>query len=127
MMKEKKELFQIIKPDFEYSDQRGQLKQLVHDGWKQVNVLVTNAGVIRGIHYHKISREAFYLLSGSVDVRFRNGENHSERHFVANDFFVVLPGTVHELSFPENCVMVQMYDIPVEKEDGSKDIFVGEV
>lgn len=121
------DLFEIIKPDFEFSDQRGQLKQLVHDGWNQVNVLITNAGVVRGVHYHKISREAFYLISGSVDVKFRKGEDYAERHFKSGDFFLVLPETVHELSFPEECMMVQMYDIPVEKEDGSKDIYVGEV
>ena len=120
-------LYEVLKPDFEFRDQRGQLKQLVHDGWKQVNVLVTNAGVVRGVHYHKVSREAFYVISGSVDVRFRNGDEYAERHFCSGEFFSVLPNAVHELSFPEDCVMVQMYDIPVEKEDGSKDIYVGEV
>ncbi len=120
-------LYEVLKPDFEFSDQRGQLKQLVHDGWKQVNVLITNAGVVRGVHYHKISREAFYLISGSVDVKFRNGEEYDEHRFECGDFFLVLPEAVHELSFTEDCVMVQMYDIPVEKEDGSKDIYVGEV
>lgn len=120
-------LYEILQPDFEYSDQRGQLKQLVHDGWKQVNVLITNAGVVRGVHYHKASREAFYLISGSVNVRFRNGEEYAERHFEKGDFFSVFPGAVHEMSFPEECMMVQMYDNPVEKEDGSKDIYIGEV
>ncbi len=120
-------LYELLKTDFEFSDQRGQLKQLVHGGWKQVNVLVTNAGVVRGVHYHKDSREAFYLISGSVDVKFKNVEEYAERHFVSGEFFLVLPGTVHELSFPEDCVMVQMYDIPVEREDGSKDIYDGKV
>lgn len=120
-------LYEVLKPDFEFSDQRGQLKQLVHDGWKQVNVLITNADVVRGVHYHKFSREAFYLISGSVEVKFRNGEEYDEHRFESGQFFLVLPGTVHELSFPEDCVMVQMYDIPVEKADGSKDIYVGEV
>ena len=120
-------LYEIMKPEFEFSDQRGQLKQLVHVGWKQVNVLITNAGVVRGVHYHKISREAFFLISGSVDVKFRNGNEYAERHFEKGEFFLVLPGAVHELSFPEDCVMIQLYDIPVEQDDGSKDIYVGEV
>ena len=120
-------LYELLKPDFEFSDQRGQLKQLVHDGWKQVNVLITIAGVVRGVHYHKVAREAFYIISGSVDVRFRNGEEYDVCHFKRGDYFLVLPKTVHELSFPEDCIMVQMYDIPVEKADGSKDIYVGEV
>ena len=121
------ELYEVLKPDFEFSDQRGNLNQLVHDGWKQINVLKTNAGVVRGVHYHKQSKEAFYLISGSVDVKFRHGRDYAEKHFESGDFFLVFPGTVHELYFPNNCVMVQMYDTPVEKEDGSKDIFVGEI
>ena len=28
------------------------------------------------------------------------------------------------MSFPEDCVLVAMYDIPVEHEDGTKDIYV---
>lgn len=120
-------LYEILQPDFEFNDQRGQLKQLVHDGWKQVNILITNAGVVRGVHYHKVSREAFYLVSGSVNVKFRNGEDYFEKRFKSGEFFLVLPGTIHELAFPENCVMVQMYDIPVEKENGSKDIYIAEV
>lgn len=121
------DLFKVLKPDFEFKDERGELCQLVHDGWKQTNVLITKAGVIRGVHYHKISREAFYVVSGSVDVKFCKEEEKANRHFGTGEFFMVMPNVVHELSFPEDCVMVQLYDIPVEKKDGTKDIYVGEV
>ena len=121
------ELYKILQLDFNFDDARGNLCQLVHDGWKQVNVLVTKAGVVRGVHYHRISKEAFYLISGSVDVRFRNGEVRDSRHFDKGDFFMVMPDVVHELSFSEDCAMVQLYDVPVEKTDGSKDIYVGEI
>lgn len=121
------ELYKILKSDFDFRDERGQLCQLVHGGWKQTNILITKAGVVRGVHYHKVCKEAFYVVSGCVDVKFRNGKEMAERHFDAGEFFMVMPGTVHELSFPVDCVMVQFYDIPIEKEDGTKDIFVGEV
>src|SRR5574344_1528694 len=118
------ELFKILKPDFEYRDSRGQLCQLVHEGWKQTNILVTNAGVVRGVHYHKVAKEAFYIISGSVNVKFCKDKEKSERKFGSGEFFMIMPNTVHELSFPEDCVMVQLYDIPVENSNGSKDIFV---
>ena len=54
-------LIQFLKPDFEHTDERGKLVQLVHDGWKQVNVIESKAGQIRGNHYHKVNREAFYV------------------------------------------------------------------
>ena len=121
------ELYKILQLDFNFDDERGKLCQLVHENWQQVNVLVTKAGVVRGVHYHKVSKEAFYLISGSVDVRFRNGNERACKHFDKGDFFMVMPNAVHELSFPEDCVMVQLYDIPVEKADGSKDIYIGEI
>lgn len=121
------ELYKVLQPDFNFEDVRGKLCQLVHENWQQVNVLVTKAGVVRGVHYHKVSKEAFYIISGSVDVRFRNGSERDYKHFVKGDFFMVMPEAVHELSFPEDCVMVQLYDIPVENVDGSKDIYVGEI
>lgn len=121
------ELYNVLKPDFNFEDDRGLLCQLIHDGWKQTNVLVTNASVVRGVHYHKISKEAFYVISGSVNVRFRKGDETASTHFSKGDFFMVMPGVVHELSFPTDCVMVQLYDIPVENENGKKDIYVGEI
>jgi len=121
------ELYNVLKPDFNFEDDRGLLCQLIHDGWKQTNVLVTKANVVRGVHYHKISKEAFYVISGSVNVRFRKGDETASTHFNKGDFFMVMPGVVHELSFPTDCVMVQLYDIPVENENGEKDIYVGEI
>ena len=62
------ELYGTLIPDFRFEDARGSLTQLVHQGWRQVNVLDTRAGVVRGGHYHEIVREAFFVVSGSVCV-----------------------------------------------------------
>ena len=55
------EMIEFIKPDFAFTDDRGYLKQLCHEGWKQVNVSFTKSGVFRGGHYHKLNNEAFYI------------------------------------------------------------------
>ena len=46
-------LIEYIKPDFEFKNENGTLIQLVHEGWKQVNVIFSNATGVRGGHYHK--------------------------------------------------------------------------
>lgn len=102
--------------------------QLVHEGYQQVNVLKTNKGVFRGGHYHKISREVFFVISGCVEVEAYvvDCPQSKQRYlFKRGEFFEILPNTVHSMNFPEDCVMVAMYDICVEKEDGSKDIYPG--
>ncbi len=109
--------------DFKHIDERGSLVQLVHEGFSQINVLQTRKGVTRGGHYHKISRERFYVIGGSVSVSLKKENEKKEIVFKAGDFFEIEPYTIHSMYFPEDCVMVAMYDVPVEKEDGSMDIY----
>lgn len=117
------ELVQILQTEFEFADDRGKLTQLVHEGYQQVNVLISKRGVTRGSHFHRICREAFYVLSGSTEFTLKTAEAEETVVFHAGDFFAIEPGVSHSLYFPEDCVMVQMYDRPVELPDGRKDIY----
>ena len=117
------ELVQILQTEFEFADDRGKLTQLVHEGYQQVNVLISKRGVTRGSHFHRICREAFYVLSGSTEFTLKTAEAEETVVFHAGDFFAIEPGVSHSLYFPEDCVMVQMYDPPVEQPDGGKDIY----
>lgn len=116
-------MYQNLNPDFAFLDTRGQLVQLVHKGYTQINVLETKQGVTRGGHYHKISSEAFYIISGSVDITLSKSNEQQKIHFQTGDFFEISPHIVHTMSFPEDCVMVAMYDVPIEDENGQKDIY----
>lgn len=111
------------KIDFQHVDSRGSLTQLIHDGFKQINVLDSKKGVKRGSHFHKRSVEAFYVVSGSVQVSLLSKENSETIIFKKGDFFEISPFILHNMLFLEDCLMVQMYDIPVENLDGTKDIF----
>lgn len=117
-------LYEKLHVDFEHTDDRGKLTQLIHNGYKQVNVLITNKGVTRGGHYHKICREAFFVISGSVVVELKKQEQFERVTFQPSDFFCIDPYVVHSMFFPEDCIMVQMYDVPVEQQSGEKDIYV---
>ena len=95
--------------DFEFTDERGWLRQLTHDTWKQVNVSQTKAGVFRGKHYHAHNREAFYIISGEIEIFLeKDGE---QRHLTVknNDFFAIEPGTVHTFTFNQDTLMVIRY------------------
>ena len=116
------ELGQILQTEFEFADDRGKLTQLVHEGYQQINVLFSKQGVTRGSHFHRICREAFYVLSGSVEFTLKTAAAEETVVFRADDFFAIEPGVSHSLFFPEDCLMVQLYDRPVELPDGGKDI-----
>ena len=111
-----------LTPEFLHKDSRGSLIQLVSHGYSQVNILISHSGVTRGGHFHKLCHEAFYVISGKVEV-FLNKDDVAETvEFAAGDFFEIEPFTVHEMVFPEECVMAVLYDLPVETSEG-KDIY----
>ena len=112
-----------LTPDFCFSDERGSLTQLVHTGYEQINVLHSKAGVFRGGHYHKETSEAFYLVSGAVEVTFQRGSETETRNYRQGDFFQIPPFVVHSMQFAEDTVMVAMYTKCVERQNGSKDIY----
>ena len=112
------------KVDFQHIDDRGSLTQLIHNGFKQINVLDSKKGVERGFHFHKRSVEAFYVISGSVEVTLWDKNSKETVVFNKGDFFEIHPFVLHNMLFLEDCLMVQMYDEPVENPDGTKDIFM---
>lgn len=116
-------LYRDLKADFEHDDDRGKLVQLVHDGFAQVNLLYSKKGAFRGGHYHKVAHEAFYVVSGNVDMEFSRDGEHVHRHFEEGDFFLIEPYVAHSMAYHADCVMLGMYDVPVESEDGTKDIY----
>lgn len=107
------------KTDFEFSDDRGTLIQLIHEGYQQINVITSKQGVVRGCHYHKENDEAFYIISGSLEVDV-NGDKFT---FHEGDFFGIEANDMHSFYFLEDTVLVSMYSKGVEKENGEKDIF----
>ena len=117
-------LYNIRSLDFQFKDARGSLAQLVHEGFSQVNVLESGAGATRGAHFHKRATEAFYVVNGSVEVTLMNKEKTECVTFRQGDFFEIVPFVLHNMYFPEDCLMVQLYSIPVENADGTKDIFM---
>lgn len=118
-------LVEFIKPDFEFEDARGSLKQLVHEGWKQVNYITSVAGAFRGNHYHKENSEAFFVISGKFKLIVEDLENTKKEEYEmkSGDFFIIRPNINHSFEYLEETQLISLYDKGVEKDDGTKDIF----
>lgn len=112
-------MLKVLSTNFSFSDERGTITQLIHDGYKQINVITSKAGVFRGGHYHKENEEAFYIISGSVEVTV----NAQVLTFYAGDFFGIEAHDMHSFRFLEDTILVSMYSNGVEYEDGTKDIY----
>ncbi|MBR5561936.1 MAG: cupin domain-containing protein [Clostridia bacterium] len=116
----------IIKPDFVFEDERGSLIQLVHEGYKQINVCTSKAGVERGRHFHRFSREGFYVIEGSFTVEAKLGDKKEFFDFKKGDMFVIERNVIHTFDYHEDSVLVAFYDNGVELSDGTKDIIAEE-
>lgn len=116
-------MYEIMEPDFCHNDDRGSLVQLVHDGWSQINVIFSKGGTIRGGHYHRENREAFYIINGSCEVTLSFNGKRQVRIFKTGDFFAIEPYTGHTFRYLEDTLLLGLYDRGVEGTGGAFDIF----
>lgn len=116
-------LIENLKTDFEHTDERGTLTQLVRRGYSQVNVITSKGGVSRGGHYHKLNTEAFYIIKGKCKVVARKDGEEESFEFGAGDFFRIMPYAFHDFYYIEDTTLVSMYSLGVELDNGSMDSF----
>lgn len=116
-------LVKILNYDFKFDDERGSLVQLIHNGYNQVNYVLSEKGAERGsFHYHKLNNEVFFVISGKMTVTLEyNGEQETHT-FGANDMFMIEKNIRHKFVFDERTQLIGFYDVGVELDDGSKDI-----
>lgn len=116
-------LIEIIIPDFVYEDERGLLAQLTHEPYSQINAVFSRKGAIRGNwHYHKTTKEAFFVIAGEVDVYLRLEAREEKHTFRPGDMFIIPENVRHTFDYKEDTYLVAMYTSCVELEDGTKDI-----
>ncbi len=115
-------MIKFLKPDFEFSDDRGELKQLVHEGYNQINIVRSKAGAVRGGHCHRFNREAFYIIEGNIELTLRKDGAEENYSIKAGDMFVIDELVFHDFRFLSDTILVGMYNRGIELENGEKDI-----
>jgi quercetin dioxygenase-like cupin family protein len=97
-----------LKPDF--TDARGTITDLLNDvPISSVNVVTSLKGAIRGNKYHRRADKYIYLINGTMEWLYREGDNEevSRAIFVTGDFFLVPSGEHHAMRFLEDTVIIQ--------------------
>ena len=116
-------LIEFIKPDFVFENEAGCLNQLVHDGYKQINAIYSKGGSIRGGHYHKYNKEAFFVLKGSFKLVAWKEKEKEEYEIKQGDMFIIPAYVYHSFEYHEDTYLVAMYDEGVELDEDTKDIW----
>ena len=88
----------MLAPYKQFSDPRGSFLGIVNsDHWEEFNYVETKAGETRGGHYHKETRELFFIIDGEIDIQIED-MNHVKRNSFRvgpGAIFVVDPLEVH--------------------------------
>lgn len=114
------ELYRRLGRYFTHSDGRGSIDGLINTGrWGEVNLIRSDAGVIRGRHYHKNAEECFVILSGKikVDLRFPvlgKADLRETLSVQTGDVFIVPPRVEHTFYILEAAVWINLMSIPMD-------------
>ena len=86
-------------------DKRGFLLGIINsDKWEEINYVETLRNEFRGGHYHKETKELFFIIDGRIEVRIRNIFHGDIESFIVTkgDIFIVEPFELHEFICLEN-------------------------
>lgn len=116
-------LIKILTPDFVYPDHRGLLVQVCREGYEQINAIFTKKGAVRGdFHYHKNTKEAFFVFSGKIKVTAEKNGETEEKFFETGDMFLIDEYVKHSFYYLDDTYLLALYTNRVENPDGTKDI-----
>ncbi len=116
-------MLEILKPDFEFNDERGRLMQLIHGDCAQVNFVTSKPSSLRGGHYHKQNREIFFIIDGEVEVTVKKDGKEEAYLFRSGDMFAINKNVIHYFDYKKESSLIVVYDKGVENSDGTKDIY----
>ncbi len=99
---------QVHTVEDQVDDERGFFRQLISGTWRQINVFSLKQGCVRGGHYHKLTRETFYLATGKVTMEIRQVETGKIDcyQFETGACFTVEPWELHTLTALEDTLVV---------------------
>lgn len=86
-----------LRPTRLQADERGKFYAITRENWAEINYIETAAGQIRGNHYHKRTRELFFIISGEIEVTIFSLHSHERQVFELHkgDLLLVEPFEVH--------------------------------
>lgn len=108
-------------------DARGQFLGIINKyTWGEINFVHTKAGVERGNHYHRYTKELFYILSGEIQIDVKNIVDKSEHHFRATPHmvFIIDPYELHTFTTIQESTWINM--LSHRMDEHKPDFFKGE-
>jgi dTDP-4-dehydrorhamnose reductase len=113
----------LVPPYFFFADSRGSLTGILQDQkWEEINYIESVKGSIRGNHYHKETKEAFFIIEGEIKISLIDIINNSKRTFISKkgDILIVNPYILHTFEVLKDSKWINMLSKPLKGKE--KDI-----
>lgn len=107
-----------IGPNF--TDERGIISDLLNKSIGHVGLITTEKNAVRANHYHKLSTQYNYILSGKFEVLVApvNKPDNIKKFIVdAGELIIIPPNIIHQFKALDRAVMIDMVS---ESRDGGK-------
>lgn len=102
-------------------DKRGSLIEIFKGKFAQCNFLLMKKGSVWGNHYHKRTREYFYVLEGELAVSFfaLKDKRETKKIFKTGDVFTIKPHTLHTICVlkASQCLVLYSQQFSQEQPD----------
>jgi dTDP-4-dehydrorhamnose 3,5-epimerase-like enzyme len=102
----------------DYKDSRGSFQGLINQGnWKEVNLVRSYAGEMRGGHFHKKTREVIFLVRGEAEVELkdvRNSEQGEKFILQQGEGVEIEPYILHTIKYLQESEQVALLNQPFD-------------
>ena len=103
-----------------HEDDRGSFSGIVNKyTWGEINHITTKKDVVRGNHYHRYTKELFYILSGTIRIEITHSVTGEKHDFIAKAgmSFIVDPYEAHKFTTLEDSVWLNMLSHRLDEEN----------
>lgn len=108
-----------LKVNFTHRDKRGVFIEIAKGKrWKQVNFFSIKKGHLRGGHYHKKTRELFFVIDGKCALKTVNIKNKAEKNIILRqrNVVVIRPYEAHYLKAIKDTKMLALLSVAHRKD-----------
>ena len=110
---------QKVSPYISRLDERGGFLGITRESWAEVNFIETRANQVRGNHYHKETRELFFIVSGEIEVVIDDlkSDKHFDLSFRKGDVFIIEPYELHTFRTRTDAQWINMLSKPMDPQN----------
>lgn len=94
-----------------FEDNRGSFLGIVNSGqWEEINFVETSANQVRGGHYHKETRELFFIIEGDIEITISEINGVGDKSFTVGPgaIFVIEPFEIHSFICKTPCKWINV-------------------